>query len=169
MKKIIFLTSLILLTSLTFAQTNKRVSAFNYLKDGDLDLAKTAIDKCVVHPKTIHDARAWLYYGQIYHAIAVSKDTNDIAKTVSNDTTASVKSVSDASTDTVKTVSTETTASVKTVTENVNDSVKTISVDDYMGNAKASVGDAKNTANKAIKTISADDYAEYMKLKSSTK
>jgi tetratricopeptide (TPR) repeat protein len=74
MKKIIFLTSLILLTSLTFAQTNKRVSAFNYLKDGDLDLAKTAIDKCVVHPKTIHDARAWLYYGQIYHAIAVSKD-----------------------------------------------------------------------------------------------
>lgn len=74
MKKIIFLSALVLFTSLTFAQTNKRVSAFNYLKDKEYDLAKENIDKCVVHTKTMHDAKAWLYYGQIYYGIATSKD-----------------------------------------------------------------------------------------------
>lgn len=74
MKKILFVTALVCFTSLIFAQTSQRVSAYNYLKDGDLDLAKEAIDKCVLHTKTSTDARAWLYYGQIYHAIAISKD-----------------------------------------------------------------------------------------------
>jgi len=74
MKKISILLSLILIVGSTFAQTSKRVSAHNYLKDGDLDLAKEAIDKCVVHSKTSEDPRAWLYYGQIYYAIAISKD-----------------------------------------------------------------------------------------------
>lgn len=74
MKKIIFLASLILLASLAFAQPNKRVSAFNYLKDKEFDLAKENIDKCVVHSKTATDAKAWLYYGQIYYGIATSQD-----------------------------------------------------------------------------------------------
>jgi len=74
MKKISILLSLILIAGSIFAQTSKRVSAHNYLKDGDLDLAKEAIDKCVVHSKTSKDPRAWLYYGQIYYAISVSKD-----------------------------------------------------------------------------------------------
>ena len=74
MKKILFLAVLVLLTSLTFAQTKNRVSAFNHKKHGDLDLAKEAIDKCVVHSKTDHDAKAWLYYGQIYYGIATSTD-----------------------------------------------------------------------------------------------
>jgi len=74
MKKIFFLAGFVLLASLAYTQPNKRVSAFNYKKDGDLDLAKEAIDKCVVHPKTIHDAKAWLYYGQIYYGIATSTD-----------------------------------------------------------------------------------------------
>jgi len=74
MRKIIFLVGFVLLASLAYTQPNKRVSAFNYLKDKEYDLAKENIDKCVVHPKTIHDAKAWLYYGQIYFGIATSKD-----------------------------------------------------------------------------------------------
>ena len=74
MRRIIVLVGLIGLISLSFAQTNKRVTAFNYLKDKEYDLAKEAIDKCVVHQKTATDAKAWLYYGQIYYGISTSKD-----------------------------------------------------------------------------------------------
>ncbi|MBN2667771.1 MAG: tetratricopeptide repeat protein [Bacteroidales bacterium] len=64
------------LSVLAFSQTRERVNAYDYLKDGDLDLAKKSIDKCVVHPTTEKDPRAWLYYGQIYHSIAISQDPN---------------------------------------------------------------------------------------------
>lgn len=74
MKKILFLSALVLFSSITFAQKNRRVTAFNYLKDKEYDMAKENIDKCVVHPKTMTDAKAWLYYGQIYYGIAISKD-----------------------------------------------------------------------------------------------
>ncbi len=74
MKRFTFLTVLLLSVTFLSAQTSKRVSAYNYLKDGELDLAKENIDKCVLHAKTAKDARAWLYYGQIYHSIAISKD-----------------------------------------------------------------------------------------------
>lgn len=74
MKKITFIVILVLITSLTFSQKNNRVSAFNYLKDKEYDLAKEKIDKCMVHPKTFQDAKAWLYYGQIYYGIAISTD-----------------------------------------------------------------------------------------------
>ena len=74
MKKLIFITVLVLLSSLTFSQTRQRVSAYNYLNDKEYDLAKDAIDKCVVHPKTLHDAKAWLYFAQIYFGIATTTD-----------------------------------------------------------------------------------------------
>ncbi len=74
MKRIFFTFGLILMVSLGFSQKSKRVSAYNLLKDGILDEAKEYIDKCVEHPKTMKDARAWLYYGQIYHSIATSND-----------------------------------------------------------------------------------------------
>ncbi len=74
MKKFTVLTVLILWSTFMFSQKLQRVSAYNYLKHDELDLAKEAIDKCVQHPKTEKDARAWLYYGQIYHSIAISKN-----------------------------------------------------------------------------------------------
>jgi tetratricopeptide (TPR) repeat protein len=74
MKKIFTIVLIALITSIAFGQTKNRVSAKNYYDDKEYDLAKEAVDKCVVHPKTAKDPRAWLYYGQIYHAIALSKD-----------------------------------------------------------------------------------------------
>lgn len=74
MKKIIILAGLVLITSLSFAQKNKRVSAYNFLKDKEYGEAKEYIDPCVEHSKTATDAKAWLYYGQIYYGLATSQD-----------------------------------------------------------------------------------------------
>ncbi|MFH2096435.1 MAG: tetratricopeptide repeat protein [Bacteroidota bacterium] len=75
MKKIFFL---LLTTFVCFtfvkAQVSARTTALNYLQYGELDNAKETIDKCVVHPKTAKDPRAWWYYGQIYQNIYASKD-----------------------------------------------------------------------------------------------
>jgi tetratricopeptide (TPR) repeat protein len=73
MKTTKILILLLAVAQISYAQTSKRVSANNYYKDGDFDLAKENIDACVVNPKTEKDARAWLYYGQIYYALAVSE------------------------------------------------------------------------------------------------
>ncbi len=76
MKKII-LTGLILLSAtILFGQTNKVVSAYNYQRYGKLDLAKQAIDEAVQNEKTIMNAKAWFYRGNIYYDIAMSIDSN---------------------------------------------------------------------------------------------
>lgn len=59
---------------LTFSQSNKVVSAFNYHRYGKLDQAKEAIDEAVQNEKTIGDAKAWFYRGNIYLDIANSTD-----------------------------------------------------------------------------------------------
>jgi tetratricopeptide (TPR) repeat protein len=61
---------------MAFAQNSKVVSAFNYHRYGKLDQAKEAIDEAVQHEKTIADAKAWFYRGNIYLDIANSTDEN---------------------------------------------------------------------------------------------
>ena len=71
--KNLLIISLLLAFSLSItAQTSKRATALNYMNYGELDKAKKTIDECILHPKTIKDARSWWYRGQIYQAIHIS-------------------------------------------------------------------------------------------------
>ena len=56
------------------AQRAKVVSAFQYLKYGELDKAKEAIDESSVHAKSKDLPKTWYYRAKIYHAIFESKD-----------------------------------------------------------------------------------------------
>lgn len=72
MKNLLIISILLAFSLTMFSQTSKRASALNYLKYGELDNAKKAIDECVLHEKTKQDARSWWYRGQIYQAIHIS-------------------------------------------------------------------------------------------------
>ncbi|MCY7410080.1 MAG: tetratricopeptide repeat protein [Chitinophagales bacterium] len=75
MKKIFFSISLFTLSfSFAFSQSSKVVSAFNYLKTGEFDNAKQAINEATQDPKTGAQAKTWFYRGSIYEAIL--GDTN---------------------------------------------------------------------------------------------
>lgn len=56
------------------AQNSKVVSAYNYLRNGQLYKAKEAIDAASVHEKTKDEAKTWFYRGNIYLAIQVSEE-----------------------------------------------------------------------------------------------
>ena len=72
MKKSILLIILLITGSVIFAQTSKRTSAYNYLRNGKLDKAKEYIDPTLTHEKTMGDAKTWYYHGNIYLQIALS-------------------------------------------------------------------------------------------------
>jgi len=72
MKKFIFLILLLATGSVIFAQTSKRTSAYNYLRNGKLDKAKEYIDPTITNEKTMGDAKTWFYHGNIYLQIAIS-------------------------------------------------------------------------------------------------
>ena len=73
MKKIVLLVAMGLLISVsTFAQRSNRTKAYMYMEKGKLEEAKAAIDEAVKNPKTMNDAKTWLYYGRVYYGIASS-------------------------------------------------------------------------------------------------
>ena len=74
MKKTILTALIMLIAIMMIGQTNKRTSAFNYQRYGQLDLAKQAIDEASQDEKTIMDAKTWFYRGNIYYDIAVSTE-----------------------------------------------------------------------------------------------
>ena len=74
MKKTILTTLIMIASIIMIGQTNKRTSAFNYQRYGQLDLAKQAIDEASQDEKTIMDAKTWFYRGNIYYDIAVSTE-----------------------------------------------------------------------------------------------
>ncbi len=75
MKKVTFLSIVFTLAAyLVSAQPSNRVSAWNYLKSGDLKKAKEKIDKAINHPKTSKDPRTWYYRGLIYQELAITKN-----------------------------------------------------------------------------------------------
>ncbi len=74
MKRIgILLIGVLMITGLN-AQNSKVVSAYNYLRNGQLDKAKEAIDAATVHVKTKDAAKTWFYRGNVYLAIQVSQE-----------------------------------------------------------------------------------------------
>lgn len=58
-------------TNFAVAQNAKVTTAGNYLKQGDLMKAKTAIDAAAVHVKTQGKAKTEVYKGKVYFAIAM--------------------------------------------------------------------------------------------------
>lgn len=74
MKAFKFFIVLFLVGTLSFGQNPKVVSAFNYLKSGQLDKAKENIDAACEHPQTQNQAKTWLYKGNIYLAIALTEN-----------------------------------------------------------------------------------------------
>jgi Tfp pilus assembly protein PilF len=53
------------------AQNANRVTAYNYLTEGEFLKAKEPIDEAVQHDKTVTDDKTWLYRGQIYTGLAM--------------------------------------------------------------------------------------------------
>lgn len=76
MKRIVIALTLILAFSVSYGQSNKVVSAWNYMKPeyNELDKAKVAIDLAAQHPKTQGQAKTWYYRGMVYHKLFQTKD-----------------------------------------------------------------------------------------------
>lgn len=73
MKKIILLTVMSLFLEFSaFAQKSNRTDAYLSLQKGKLKEAKEAIDEAVKNPKTMNDAKTWLFYGEVYYGISTS-------------------------------------------------------------------------------------------------
>lgn len=89
MRKIVVLVGLSILISIGgYAQKNKRTSAYMYSQNGELAKAKEAIDEATQHEKTMHDAKTWLYAGEIYYKIAAEPGMADLL----NEPNAAIKS-----------------------------------------------------------------------------
>lgn len=76
MKRIAIAFTLILGFTLSYGQSNKVVSAWNYMKPeyNELDKAKEAIDEASQHPKTSTQAKTWYYRGMVYDKLYNTKD-----------------------------------------------------------------------------------------------
>lgn len=80
MKKLIYIVFLLFSTGL-MAQNSKVVSAYNAKKDGDFGKAVEMINEAAEHPKTMDEAKTWLYRGQIYQQIAASEEDFGVDRT----------------------------------------------------------------------------------------
>lgn len=78
MKKLAFLLALVFSVAVLSAQNSKVQSALNYSKPqyNQLDKAQEAIELAIKHEKTKGKAKTWKVRGQVYQAIANSKDEN---------------------------------------------------------------------------------------------
>lgn len=74
MKKLLIMVSILVIASTSMAQRSERTNAFMYNKNAQYDKAREAIDKAVEHPKTMDDAKAWMYRGIIYLNLVFSDD-----------------------------------------------------------------------------------------------
>lgn len=78
MKRIIYLLFAVVLgTTSALAQNPKVVSAYSYLKSGELDKARENIDAAIVHEKTMNNEKTWRYRGNIYQGLALTDSTGD--------------------------------------------------------------------------------------------
>lgn len=77
MKRILFFLFLFATTGM-MAQSSKVVSAYNYMKSGDLNKAAEFIEPATEHAKTSTDAKTWVYRGQIYQSITASEEDFEV-------------------------------------------------------------------------------------------
>ena len=75
MKKSALLLILVAFIGATFGQKSKLTSAITYFKEGNLIDAKDRIDATVNNESTVGLAKTWYFRGEIYRAIANSKNT----------------------------------------------------------------------------------------------
>lgn len=80
MKKTIATVLFVSLTTLTFAQKNKVVNCYNYMKSEEYDKAIENIDQAIEHSKTKDDAKTWKYRGDAYLGAAASEEHKDVAE-----------------------------------------------------------------------------------------
>ncbi len=73
MKRSAFFIITVMVSMAAYAQPSNVVSAWNYLKAGELDKAKEMIDPAINHDKTKTWAKTWYYRGLIYQSISGSK------------------------------------------------------------------------------------------------
>lgn len=74
MKKLFLLIATFYISFTLIGQPINVQSAFNYMKKGQLDKAKEAIDAAIIHEKTMNDPKTWFYKGNIYLDIHLSKE-----------------------------------------------------------------------------------------------
>ncbi len=75
MKKIVFvLIGMIFSANIIYSQNAKRVTAYNYLREGKLDKAKIYIDEAADNSSTSGESKTWFYRGNIYYAIATARE-----------------------------------------------------------------------------------------------
>lgn len=74
MKKSILISLALFISVGVFAQKEKMVSAYEYLRHKELDKAKDRIDLACEHESSKVLAKAWKYRGDIYYAIANTKN-----------------------------------------------------------------------------------------------
>ena len=74
MKKLVLFTFAVLSINIAFSQSTKVVSAYNYLRNGQLDKAKLNIDDAIANDQTRSQAKTWFYRGNIYLSIHGTKE-----------------------------------------------------------------------------------------------
>ena len=78
LKKMLFLVA-VAISSQAIAQSSAVTSAWNYMKYGELDKAKASIDGASTNESTKNDAKTFLYKGEIYEKIVLSKKPEVLA------------------------------------------------------------------------------------------
>ena len=74
MKRLGFMLTLVAFSASAMAQGTKVTSASTNIKYGELGKAKDAIEEAIVHEKTKGQAKTWMVRGDVYKAIAESKN-----------------------------------------------------------------------------------------------
>lgn len=74
MKRFGFMLTLVAFSASAMAQGTKVTSASSNIKYGELAKAKDAIEEAIVHEKTKGQAKTWMVRGDVYKAIAETKD-----------------------------------------------------------------------------------------------
>jgi tetratricopeptide (TPR) repeat protein len=74
MKRLASIIIAVFITTITFAQTTKVVSAYNYLRNGQLEKAKINIDEASQTDPTKSQAKTWFYRGNIYLSLYLTKE-----------------------------------------------------------------------------------------------
>lgn len=73
-KQLLVLGAGVFFSATLLGQKMKVQNAYNYLRYNELDKAKENIDAAAVEPTTAVMAKTWMYRGQIYNALATTKE-----------------------------------------------------------------------------------------------
>lgn len=79
MNKFKLVAILLLCGSAAFAQKNKVTSTWNYLRSGELDKAKEAIDLAAANPESATMGKTWLYRAMVYQEISKNEKFKNLA------------------------------------------------------------------------------------------